>query len=346
MVIQNKEVLNSNGDVGKTRLSDIDKAKGLAIFLVVVGHIARYSWLNDIEWYYWLKSVIYMFHMPFFIFLSGVVFFYTYKPINTLNDYRVYITKKAKRLIPGFIIIGLIILLGKIMASQFLFIDNMPSNIIKGFTDILITPARSTACALWYIYILFGFYLTFPIIMIISKRMNLVIIPLAIIHFIPFFVSVTDYFGLNLFAEYAVFFSTGYYFVLYYKTIDAFIEKYKLFFIFLFIFSFSSLLMFHNYIAKTITSLFAIPALYGLVKMKIPFFDSAVTVLGGYTLTIYLFNTIFIGLAKGIFIHFLPMNGIYFMICFPLMVLLGLIGPIILYKYLLSKNSFLKSVMR
>ena len=79
----------------KNRLYDIDRAKGLAILLVVLGHlVARGEPPKDADWYLFLKLIIYKFHMAFFMFLSGVIFNYTYKDISNLIEYKKYACKR------------------------------------------------------------------------------------------------------------------------------------------------------------------------------------------------------------------------------------------------------------
>ena len=60
----------------ENRDSTIDIAKGICIFLMVLGHTYFYSWFND---------RVYLFHMPFFFFVSG--FFYSTK--KNLKDFEV-----------------------------------------------------------------------------------------------------------------------------------------------------------------------------------------------------------------------------------------------------------------
>lgn len=50
------------------RLQYIDRLKGLAIILVVMGHIFGFSQPED-----GINTFIYTFHMPLFMFLSGLV---------------------------------------------------------------------------------------------------------------------------------------------------------------------------------------------------------------------------------------------------------------------------------
>ena len=54
----------------KSRIDYIDRLKGMAIFLVVIGHVYRMAFNQgeDIT-YKWISS----FHMPLFMFLSGLV---------------------------------------------------------------------------------------------------------------------------------------------------------------------------------------------------------------------------------------------------------------------------------
>ena len=58
-------------------LDDVGRAKGLGIILVVVGHLAARQIPEGNEWYRLLKLGIYQFHMPFFMYLSGLVAFHS-----------------------------------------------------------------------------------------------------------------------------------------------------------------------------------------------------------------------------------------------------------------------------
>ena len=83
----------------KTRLLDVDKSKGLAIFLVVFGHIVATKPPDNNEWYVLLKYFIYKFHMPFFMYLSGIIFAYTYKKITSVKEYLNYLYRRIYKLI-------------------------------------------------------------------------------------------------------------------------------------------------------------------------------------------------------------------------------------------------------
>ncbi len=55
------------------RRADIDSAKGLAILLVVFGHLVARADPAGVTWYEPLRRAVYAFHMPFFLYLSGLV---------------------------------------------------------------------------------------------------------------------------------------------------------------------------------------------------------------------------------------------------------------------------------
>lgn len=57
-----------NNNCKKIRIQYIDRLKGLAIILVVMGHIFGFSQPDDP-----ITKFIYTFHMPLFMFLSGLV---------------------------------------------------------------------------------------------------------------------------------------------------------------------------------------------------------------------------------------------------------------------------------
>ncbi len=74
------------------RIHYLDIAKGIGIYLVVLGHVTHSEWL----WYY-----IWQFHMPLFFFISGLL--YTPK-----DSFRAFLIKRAKSLYIPYVIFFLI----------------------------------------------------------------------------------------------------------------------------------------------------------------------------------------------------------------------------------------------
>ncbi len=69
--------------VMKNRIPWVDCAKGIGIFLVVYGHVARgisgSGLVPETFVFQWVDYLIYSFHMPLFFFLSGMFFLYGYR---------------------------------------------------------------------------------------------------------------------------------------------------------------------------------------------------------------------------------------------------------------------------
>lgn len=86
----------------KQRIVYIDQLKGLAILLVVMGHVCSKSFMIDnTEFNYFYSS----FHMPLFMFLSGL---FAYKGLIHWNmaEACVFLKKKTLRIIVPFVIWG------------------------------------------------------------------------------------------------------------------------------------------------------------------------------------------------------------------------------------------------
>lgn len=142
----------------KGRLVPIDMMVGMAMVLVVMGHM---SVGYDPRWYSeGLHLWIYSFHMEMFVFLSAFLIRYTYKEVHSLLEYGQYIWRKFKKFFLWFLIIGVAV--------------SLLACVVKGYAcngaylwqsvkTMLIYPRHSEAAFLWYIYVLFGFYLVSPL---------------------------------------------------------------------------------------------------------------------------------------------------------------------------------------
>lgn len=92
------------------RIEWIDVAKGLGLFLVVVGH-AMTTPIRDASFLcYAIYTAIYFFHMPFMFYLSGRTFGMAEKRYASMNT-GVFIGKKAKQLLVPYVVYGIIVYL-------------------------------------------------------------------------------------------------------------------------------------------------------------------------------------------------------------------------------------------
>jgi fucose 4-O-acetylase-like acetyltransferase len=313
--------------VNKPILYNIKIATGIAILLVVIGHLASRG-ESEIPNYVRLKAVIYKFHMPLFLFLSGYIAFYTYQPIQSYKDYFRFIKKKFFRLFPAYILLSLIFFGGK-------FILNKDIDVIDGFINILFFPSKGNSGFLWYIYVLFLYNLSMPLIVYAVKNKFILFLTLSISLSLLTFPS---WLSLNFYFWYLPYFMLGCFLSnnnKFYNKILKLIGSYILL-----IFLFWGLLEYFELISlpKIIVSFISIIAtcyLSSLVLKRNAFFE----ILGDNSFYIYLFNTMFIGGLSYVLIKFIGLDCYYqnFYLIAPLLVFLGIFLPIILYKYFIAK---------
>lgn len=325
--------LHRSQQTRSSRLTEIDRAKGLAIFLVVLGHLHAGKYPRDNLWFEYLIDGIYSFHMPFFMYLSGFVMLYTFKPFSATSEYFEYALSRFMRLAPGFFCFAIIILAGKILASQVIHVDNQPEGIVQGLLSIIITPGLSAAKGLWFVYVLLEFYLVVPLLLFIfGGRAIGVVVTGLLLHFLPS----TPMFMLNGAFEYLVYFGIGATVAQYYTTIGTWLDRHRLILLGLFIVSLL-LLKFYPFafpIKKLIIGCLSIPALHSLVRMA-PFSNSQILLGWGLiSYAIYLMNTIAIGFTKGVLLRFVSWDGTNFLLVAPILLLAGLYGPIVAKRYI------------
>ena len=141
----------------KVREHYIDVAKGVAMLLVIIGHITIIpSWL-----YAWINS----FHMPLFFFLSGMV----YNPYK-YDKFKDFFKAKFKGLIiPYFFLCLIIIFWARIMCNPDGFYKLQT---LEQFIWIFVSYRKSNFYAsLWFfVALFFGELLMYPIVKIIGKK--------------------------------------------------------------------------------------------------------------------------------------------------------------------------------
>lgn len=132
--------IKNNENRMNERLDYIDRMKGLAIFLVVLGHV-YYMIYDKMDCVY--SDIIGSFNMPLFMFLSGLV-----AASCIIGDgwSRVKLFKKIKALLVPFFFFG-------ICCSFMFFSNNRTTTVIVDFFN---SPAKN---GYWYLMSLSVFYL-------------------------------------------------------------------------------------------------------------------------------------------------------------------------------------------
>lgn len=186
----------------KARFDFIDRACGLAICMVVFGHILFPETLS-IDWYKRSEMFIYKFHMPLFIFLSGYLAFFSAsrKQITSEKSYVQFQKKKLSKFLPVYFLFSLYSILVDILYHQ-----ASTDEINHSIYSFFFTPTKGSAVFLWYLYILIGFYLVTPFL-INLKRSTLCL--LLAISFLLTNVSLTPVFCFDFFCKFFFFFLWG-----------------------------------------------------------------------------------------------------------------------------------------
>lgn len=322
----------------RERLLDIDRAKGLAILLVVFGHVvARQPPLGN-EWYSIAKDSVYTFHMAFFMFLSGVVFFLRARPIADLQAFSMEARKRFMRLMPAYFLFAGIVFVGKWGAQAYVHVDNQVTGWAALF-DIVLFPMQSVSSFLWYIYVLFLFSLCGLGLLSITKGR---VWPLVVLGLVLQFVPPVQLFGLVQFSKYFLFFALGGAAVALWDSYVDWVDR-------LWLPALVGLAVVlaidwqtsHSWI---FAALLSIPALHGLCRREFPG-SGVLQFLGAMSFPIYLMNTLAIGITKAILLKLTSWNGLNFIfLFFPALLAAGVIVPIALKRCMFPRFGWLDRI--
>jgi len=325
-----------------SRLTYIDIARGICIILVVVGHFIP---AHSPQWFLVMRDIIYCFHMPLFMFVSGFVYQQYKKP----TPYKAFITKKFKRLIIPYFLISIFIICTKLLVEKEMYVENPVD--LHSFYQIFYLP--SAGFYLWFVYVLFLIFLIIPFFNT-PLKLNILFIASFLLLILP--VEFTDLFCLNQFKGYLFYFVLGCFTSLH-SRIREYAEKTPLFikaFIFIALYSLLSfkpeiISPFSNLLIKAclgITGISFIIAISRLIEQNTITLKKIFTQLAVYSFTIYLFHTTFQGLAKSVLTkigltEYLSENTAFIILILTVNSM-GIIGPIILYLLDQKREEFIR----
>lgn len=326
---------------------DINIAKGIAIVLVVISHIMAREHSPGNEWFDTLNANIYLFHMPFFVFLSGYLHFKPGRLERLSKDKKTYFKKQSIRLLLPFFFMGIFVLVGKFAMKEIMHVSNVPSDFLSGFVNLFWETRYSASLFVWYILAIFVYSITSLFIYKIFKDRIYLWLALGLV---IFFIPPIKYLYLNKLLGFYFFFCIGLLLITYEeKYLSIIHDKRKwiaivsCFFLIIALFQSGYL---DQRLAMLIAGSLSIPAIHGLCFIILDHCKNAKTLfmyLGGMAFSIYLFNNITIGLTKGILFKFMTWDYGNFFIVAPLLVLGGLIGPILIEKIFLNRIPFIKN---
>lgn len=312
------------------RLDEIDRAKGLAIILVVLGHVVAREPPLGAEWYVALKTTLYGFHMAFFMYLSGLVFALGYRELDTWNGYATYVRKRFMRLMPAYFGFALLVWVGKVISARFVHVDN-PAGSLNDLINVLLYPTGSFSTFLWFIYALFIICALVPVLLRLCRGdLRVALLVACVVHFLP----MPHIFALHMVFGFLPYFLLGCLVMRNQEEYFRLLDHYWVLWIAVFVLA---LVFLDPSADKSWLGLAAIPALHALVRVSPISHWRFLACLGVCSFSIYLMNSLCIGVAKGVITKFVSWDGANFFWVAPILFIVGILLPILVKRGLFAR---------
>lgn len=321
-------------DIKQKRLVNFDIAKAICIILVVIGH-----YMPEIapQWYIMNHDFIYSFHMPLFMFASG----YIYIAFKKEESYGHFIMKKIRRLMIPYFVTSFLIVTIKLLTEHSAYVENPVT--VASYLKVFYSP--EAGYFLWFIWALWWMLVFIPILK--TKKLRFVgFIVAVVLHYVP--VSLTSLFCFEQARQMFVFFMFG---VVAYDYKDYYIKYARTFFLPLLVaFVGCEYAGLNRKIGGGCVAEWFTPYLGIIIVMYVSTWlancrnllvSKILCYIAPSTYIIYLFHTTFEGFAKAI-VHKFPIlasssDGILFIAGACLVIVSGIAGPLLMYKYILIR---------
>lgn len=308
------------------RMLDLDAARGVGIILVVIGHIIGKGFIpKGNDWFEELMDMIYQFHMPFFMVLCGITFTLSLPLFASWGGVFMYSFRRIKPLMVSWAALGLIVLIGKKLAAEFVRVGNPPGDFWSSAGMLVLYPKENAVRFLWFIYVLSIYLLLVPVLFHKFGRRPILLLIAAVI--LACF-NWPAMFGLNECVQYLPFFVLGIVMWvhrplwnpvgpwLFWPSVVVFI----------------ALLAYSNLepIPRWVTGVLSVLPLLGLAQRMPMKVKLILCYVGQRSLCIYLFNVLVIGLVRSVGLLVLPWDGIFFLVYFPVLTVAGVTVPLVI----------------
>lgn len=311
------------------RRRDLDAARGLAILLVVVGHVVARDLPPGNGWYGELKRLIYLFHMPLFMTLSGITFAMSLPRFARWRDVAAFSARRIQRLMLPYLAFGVAIIVGKLVMARWVHVDNLPTGSWRDFALLLLVPAQSAAGFLWFVYVLSFYIAAVPALFHAAGRYPVVLLAAGVA--LAAWVDAPPVLMLDRVVEYLPFFALG---MVLWQHAERW-QRMGLAATAACIACFAALLAasFALDVPKWLAGAASVPAVLALAQHLPAGVERALGTVGVASLAIYLMNTIMIGLAKAALLLVMPWDGANFLLFFPVLLAAGSLLPMAIRRH-------------
>ncbi|WP_186728796.1 acyltransferase family protein [Sphingomonas panacisoli] len=291
--------------------------------------------MNAPLWFYVSVAVVYEFHMPFFMYLSGFVFFSIGAVDRFYKAPATYVWKRFDRLMIPFIVFGLLVVIGKYVAASLGPVDDGVNGIGSGIAKVVANTPDNPSLSIWYLLVLFIYSVVTPILWRIGGRHIAILLIIGAVGWC--FALPEAYYAARI-ATYFLFFAVGGFIALYReRTLPAMKMLYLPALALMGVLCYFFL---GNPFALLVCGLASIPALHGLFLQDFWEGDRFFLTIGRYSMAIYLLNTIFIGIGKIAILRVVPHEGAMFVVVVAILFVIGAAGPIIARTVLAAIHPF------
>lgn len=241
--------------------------------------------------------------------------------------------QRVRQLLVPFVVFAVVVVAGKLIAARYVSVDNPPAGFAQGLASIVLTPMNSPSAFLWYLQVLAVYYLVVPWLLKWSARWSpagLLVAGIALQG-----AALPTLLNLNFVVEYLPFFAAGLLIGQHWQWLQRGVLAHRAWSLYAPIFAIAlvSSQMWAPW-PKWLVGSLAIPFVL-TVHQRVPATASRwLAFLGSQTLSIYLMNTISIGVAKAMLKPVVPYQGHYFLIYLVGLTAAGLLLPIAI-KHLL-----------
>ncbi len=320
----------------------INIARGIGMILVVIGHAADDTWIrsasnNELAKY--AIDFIYSFHMPLFFFISGFCSTKILK-LTKMSDRGNYLLSRFKRLMIPYLFVGILYI-----PLKLLFSGEVTAKVDWGTLFLGFLNGNNPNGQLWTLYALFLLAVLFTLLNVLGKR-GMIVIALALTIVSVFYDFKTSIIQRSTYQ--CFFYMAGILFNEFWiKHGEKIFNRKKSIVITIGMFA----LLFGLNIVKNVSGydpikfFTAVAGILCVCFLAVAVQDRKCRILnliGKYSMDIYIIANVFQVLSRSVFLNRLHLPLI---VCFLISLILGLVMPVVLSKFIIRKVRILRMLI-